>query len=86
MENNYTPTLIYLIKFNLKLSFRNVCKYLFEKYNTESLEKTKNFDTKLVLKNLKLYLKNKIYEILDIKNPLAGYIEEMVKNNKKSLL
>ena len=23
---------------------------------------------------------------LDIKNPLAGYIEEMVKNNKKSLL
>ena len=53
--------------------YNTLLQYLFEKYNTESLEKTKNFDTKLVLKNLKLYLKNKIYEILDIKNPLKSY-------------
>ena len=53
--------------------YNTLLQYLFEKYNTESLEKTKTFDTKLVLKNLKLYLKNKIYEILDIKNPLKSY-------------
>jgi len=53
--------------------YNTLLQYLFEKYNSESLNKITTNDTNLVLKNLKLYLKNKIYEILDIKNPLKSY-------------
>ena len=53
--------------------YNTLLQYLFEKYDERSLKETTKFDSKLVLKNLKLYLKNKIYEILDIKNPLKSY-------------
>ena len=58
--------------------YNTLLQYVFEKYDNPQLvninkENRKQNDARLVIKNIKLYLKNKLYEILDIKNPIKSY-------------
>jgi hypothetical protein len=58
--------------------YNTLLQYIFEKYDASQLENInknnrKQNDSRLVIKNIKLYLKNKLYEILEIKNPIKSY-------------
>jgi hypothetical protein len=51
--------------------YNGILKYILEKYDLES--KDKKLNTKLIIKNVKILLKNKIYDTLSIKNPDKVY-------------
>jgi hypothetical protein len=52
--------------------YNSIFLYLFEKYDTESLRDYEN-DRLIIMKNLKLLLKNKIFDKLEIKNEDKTY-------------
>jgi len=49
--------------------YNGLLKYVLEKYDLESSKKEKPLEKKLIIKNIKILLKNKIFDILSIKNP-----------------
>ena len=49
--------------------YNGLLKYILEKYDLESSKKDKLLDKKLIIKNLKILLKNKIFDVLLVKNP-----------------
>jgi len=53
--------------------YNGLLKYLLEKYDLETKKEKRDLDTKLILKNIKILLKNKIFDILLIKNPDKVY-------------
>ena len=87
-EVNYVNyTILNIIKINLVNTisceiYNYIVKYLVDKYiNIDKKETNEMYDKKIILKNIKDFINNKIYDKLNLKNPSKEYKTE--DENKK---